>query len=1014
MPSSRDPLSLLPKLAVLYRADEKACLDNLFEAAKLAPGEQAKAADRAKIWIEDIRRNHKPQASATDLLSRFGLTSKEGLALMCLAEALLRIPDRATADALIRDKLGEAHWQEALGDDAPWALNATGWALAVAGKVISLDDTSKANPAAALGKLVSRLGQPVIREAIKAAMEWLADQFVMGQTIDRALTRIKPKAEQGVRYSFDMLGEGARTADDADKYFQAYANAIEAVGQFQSAGKYKRPSGISVKLSALHPRFEAAQYDRVMQEMLPRLVALCELAAKLDIPLTIDAEEADRLQLSLEVAVKLLDAADLGEWTGLGFAVQAYQKRAPVVIDFFADLARERHRKIQLRLVKGAYWDTEIKRAQERGWNDFPVFTRKAGTDVSYLACARRLLAADFIDPVFGTHNAMTAAHILQLAKDPSRIEFQRLHGMGEELHQRLQKENLSCCVYAPVGAHDVLLGYLVRRILENGANSSFVHRLFDRSIPIDALTADPVEELQSYPTVRHPLIRRAPDLFEPERRNSAGLDLADPFVTGPLLAQINDFHRTSWPAEVKDASGDELNHAFRSAQNAYHDWSLTPVEKRAKCLERLATLIERDRAQLMSLLIHEGGKTIPDALGEVREAADYGHYYAMRARSDFAVYDLPGPTGERNQIRLFGRGVFGCISPWNFPLAIFLGQILAALVSGNCVIAKPAPQTPRIALYMWRLLHEAGIPDDVFHVTPGGPDIGKALVDLPGLAGVAFTGSTATGRAINIALANKEGPIVPLIAETGGQNALIVDSSALPEQVVDDIITSAFCSAGQRCSALRVLYLPSSTADKIITLLKGAMKELHVGNPALLATDVGPVIDKPAQKKLLDHVARLRKEAKEICTVEINQSLLRSDWPYIAPQAWEIPSIGWLEGEVFGPILHVIRMADDDIAKTIAEINSTGFGLTGGLHSRIEGTMKQVERELHAGNFYVNRSLIGAVVGIQPFGGEGLSGTGPKAGGPHYLPRFALERVTSNNLTAAGGNASLLIAASK
>jgi len=1012
MPASFDSKKSLADIAALYRADESECLERLFDAAQLSSIERPQAVARATRWIEQIRRSHKPQASATDLLARFGLTSQEGLALMCLAEALLRIPDRETADALIRDKLGDNHWNEALGDDAPWALNATGWALAVAGKLIHLDDHSRNSAGAALGKLVSRLGQPVIREAIKAAMEWLADQFVMGQTIKSALTRIDVPVHLDVRFSFDMLGEGARTSEDAERYYRSYADAIEAIGQFHRDGKYKRASGISVKLSALHPRFEMAQRDRVLRELVPRLADLCLQAARHDIPLTIDAEEADRLQLSLEVTAALLKQNTFEGWDGLGFAVQAYQKRAPAVIGFIAGLARTHKRRLGIRLVKGAYWDSEIKRAQERGWDDFPVFTRKAGTDVSYLACARHVLASlDWIDPVFGTHNAMTAAHILELARDPSRIEFQRLHGMGEDLYRFINKEGFTTCVYAPVGAHDVLLGYLVRRILENGANSSFVHRLFDRSIPVAELVADPVEELRGYAQLRHPLIRRAPDLFQPERHNSQGLDLSDPFVTGPLLKDIDKFKQQPLPA-LSPASVEDVKNAFAVAQRNFPAWSNQPVDKRAQCLERLGDLIERNRAELMALLIREGGKTIPDALSEVREAVDYCRYYALRAREDFRTYDLPGPTGERNQIRLVGRGVFACISPWNFPLAIFLGQIAAALVAGNAVIAKPAPQTPQTAARVQRLIYEAGVTADAFHLIQGGPDVGAALANLPGLAGVAFTGSTATARAINLALAQKHGPIVPLIAETGGQNALIVDSSALPEQVVDDVITSAFRSTGQRCSALRVLYLPEATADDILKMLAGAMKELRVGDPGRLETDIGPVIDEAAQRKLLHHIARLQNEAKEIATAELTPECAEGN--FIAPQAWEIPSIEWLEGEVFGPILHVIRYEAEAIESVIAAINATGFGLTGGVHSRIESVAKEVERGLHVGNLYINRSLIGAVVGVQPFGGEGLSGTGPKAGGPHYLPRFACERVTSENLTAAGGNASLLISASK
>jgi len=1007
-------------IAALYRADEGACLERLFPAAKLAEAERIKASGRAARWIEDIRYAHRPLGSLTDLLARFGLSSQEGLALMCLAEALLRIPDRATADALIRDKLNAAHWNETLGENKSWALNATGWALALTGKIINLDDPTLQNPGTALGKLVSRLGQPIIREAIKSSMAWLASQFVLGQTIKDALALVKPEAERGVRFSFDMLGEGARTSLDAERYYHAYADAIKAIGVAQKTYQFQRHAGISVKLSALHPRYEMTQRERIMRELVPRLAALCEQAAGYDIPLTIDAEEADRLQLSIEVAIELFKQTKLGEWEGLGFAVQAYQKRAPAVINTLAALARAERRRLGIRLVKGAYWDSEISRAQMRGWDDFPVFTRKPSTDVSYLACAQLLLSvSEWINPVFGTHNAMTIAHILELTKEPGRIEFERLHGMGDDLYRLLQNEGLGCCVYAPVGDHDVLLSYLVRRILENGANSSFVHRLYDRSISVDELTSDPVETLQAMKELRHPLIRRAPDLYQPDRRNSSGIDLADPFITGPLLEEIKG-HRQKPRSTDAYIGGKALGptqsihvtQAFDAAQSAFPDWSKLPVNERACCLEDLGDLLEQNRAEIMALLIQEAGKTISDAHSEVREATDFCRYYAARARECFAPLDLPGPTGEQNQLHLVGRGVFVCISPWNFPLAIFLGQITAALVSGNCVIAKPAPQTPLIAACVTRLLYQANIPQYAFSLLPGGSDIGAALIAHPGLAGVAFTGSTETARLINRTLAGKEGPIVPFIAETGGQNAMIVDSSALAEQVINDVLTSSFRSAGQRCSALRILCLQDTSADKILTMLKGAMQELRMGDPGLLETDVGPVIDQAAQKKLLDHVVRLKKEAKMVATLDVDTAYIKGT--FVAPQAWEIPSINWLKGEVFGPILHVVRYRANELDNLIREINATGFGLTGGIHSRIETTVRHIERDLNVGNLYVNRSMIGAVVGTQPFGGEGLSGTGPKAGGPYYLLRFTHERVTSNNLTAAGDNASLLFATSE
>lgn len=1010
MSNSFDSLSRLAKLAALYRADEAACLEPLFLGALLPPPARAQVGQQATSWIESIRKNHKPSVGVNDLLARFGLTSQEGLALMCLAEALLRIPDRATANALIRDKLNETHWNEALGNHVPWAMSAAGWALSLTGKVVGWGELPQESPGAALGKLVSRVGQPVIREAIKAAMEWLAEQFVIGETMHQSLHRVRPLMNKDVRFSFDMLGEGARTTADADQYYQAYTRAIESIGQFQDTYNFRRPSGISVKLSALHPRYEIVQRERVMHELLPRLISLCEKAAKFNIPLTIDAEETERLQISLEVITELFSQFSFNQWEGLGFAVQAYQKRAPEVIIYLVDLAKTYNRRVHVRLVKGAYWDSEIKRTQERGLDDFPVFTRKASTDVSYHACARQMLeATDIISPVFGTHNALTVAHIAELAGSKSRIEFQRLHGMGTELYDVLQDEGYSTCIYAPVGSHDVLLGYLVRRILENGANSSFVHRVLDPAVPIETLVEDPVGIVRGYAQIRHPHIARGLDLYAPERHNSSGVELNDPYVTAPLLAEIEPHYSL---AELPEDVPQVIEEAFIHTTNGFPEWSKAPADMRATCLERLADLLEERRSALMALLIAEGKKTIPDALAEVREAVDFCRYYAVCARTDFKPIELRGPTGEHNELHLSGRGVFVCISPWNFPLAIFLGQVVAALVVGNCVIAKPAPQTPRVATYAAGLIYKAGVPLDAFRLVTGDVETGSALVSHPSVAGVAFTGSTTAARNINRALANKNGPIVPLIAETGGQNVLIVDSSALPEQVVDDVLVSAFRSAGQRCSALRVLCLPDSTADKILVMLKGAMRELQIGNPAKLQTDIGPVIDKAAHMRLHQHIDRLREGAKEIYTCEIPYEYVAD--LYIAPQAWEIPSISWLTGEVFGPILHVVRYRPDSLGKLIDQINMTGFGLTGGIHSRIESVVKQVERDLHVGNLYVNRSLIGAVVGVQPFGGEGLSGTGPKAGGPHYLQRFVLERLTSTNTTAAGGNASLLAAASE
>lgn len=1008
MSTSFDSSSSLRAIAAYYRADEDECVARLLSQVTLSASEKESIAQQATQWVSAVRNNQTSSTNASQLLARFGLSSDEGLVLMCLAEALLRIPDRVTANALIRDKLTETEWNQALGADDSWTLNATGWALALTGKVIRLNDIPSHSPGAVVGKLVARLGQPVIREAIKGAMEWLADQFVMGETIHQALHRARPHMNKGMRYSFDVLGEGARTAEDAERYTQGYLRAIEAIGQFQHTYNFRRPSGISVKLSALHPRYEISQRDRVLKEMLPRLELLCRRAAEFNIPLTIDAEEAERLHLSLEVISELMTSDQLADWGGLGFAVQAYQKRATAVIGYLVALARYHKRRVHIRLVKGAYWDTEIKRSQERGLRDFPVFTRKASTDVSYLACARLILqASDVVTPVFGTHNAQTMASIAKLAGSKSGIEFQRLHGMGEDLYNLIHDEGFLTCIYAPVGNHDVLLGYLVRRLLENGANSSFVHQLFDKNVPIEQLVLDPVDVVRSYPVVRHPLVRRAADLYSPDRLNSSGLELNDPLVTDPLLSELRQLSPlASTPEEISEV----IEEVFSQSQRAFESWSRTDVETRAVGLERVGTLLEEHRTALLSLLVYEANKTVGDALSEVREAVDFCRFYAMCARRDFATVALPGVTGERNYSRLSGRGIFVCISPWNFPLAIFMGQIMAALVAGNCVVAKPAPQTARIAAYVTKLIYQAGIPHDVFRLVTGGAETGSALIDHPLVAGVAFTGSTTTARNINRALANKNGPIVPLIAETGGQNALIVDSSALSEQLVDDVITSSFRSAGQRCSALRVLCLPESTVDKVLLMLKGAMRELRIGNSEELATDVGPVIDKAAQDRLHQHMDRLKAGAKEVYSCEI--PLEHMAGLFVAPQVWEIPSISWLTGEVFGPILHVVRYRPEGLDQLIQQINATGFGLTGGIHSRIETTIAQVERDLNVGNFYVNRSLIGAVVGCQPFGGEGLSGTGPKAGGFHYLQRFACERVTSVNTTAAGGNASLLVTA--
>ena len=1034
------PADLRQNLVQLFRADEDTVVAGLLNAATLSPEQINAAQQRARNWITHIRGQKKSLPGIAEMLSHFGLDSREGVALMCLAEALLRIPDPATADALIRDKLNGVDFEAKLGTDTPWFLRAAGWTLNLTGQISGADDPQLGSARSMLGMLGAKLSHGPIREAIRQGMRWLGDQFVLGTDIDTAIVRAGKLGNANARFSYDMLGEAARTAEDAERYTQDYLRAIQKTGAANRANPAHAPSGISIKLSALHPRFEAAQARRVYTEMVPRLIGLAEAAAAENIFLIVDAEEADRLILSLGVIEKVLLNAKLGDWRGFGLAVQAYSKRAPAVIDSVAWLAEKHRRPLIVRLIKGAYWDTEIKRAQERGWNDFPVFTRKITTDVSYLACARKLLAQQrWLTPVFGSHNALTIASILAIAPDPQQIEFQRLHGMGEELFARLDAEGLRTCVYAPVGNHEVLLSYLVRRLLENGANSSFVNQLSDPRVPVQDLVADPVARLKDLAEKRHPAVTLPQDLYQPERVNSSGIDLADPDATGPLLAAMQSAGTKEWVAapiidgmsaaqgnsdlvcdptntarhigKVYAATPAQIARAFIGAEKGFTDWSRRPAVERAAILDKYADTLTAQHATLMALLVREGGKTIPDALSEVREAVDFCHYYAARARQDCTPIILPGPTGERNTLALHGRGVFVCISPWNFPLAIFLGQIAAALAMGNSVIAKPAPQTPLIAAYAVTLAHEAGIPGNVLQFLPGGTDVGGAIVAHPHVAGVAFTGSVATARRINRALAAKDGPIVPLIAETGGQNAMIVDSSALPEQIIDDVLTSAFRSTGQRCSALRILCLPHATADGTLAAIAAALRELALGDPGQLRTDIGPVIDSAAQGRLQDHVARLRAGAREIYTLPLPAHC--GGGTFFSPQIWEIPNLHFLTEEVFGPILHIVRYAPEELAQLIAAINATGFGLTGGAHSRIAAMTDQVARELHVGNLYINRSMIGAVVGTQPFGGEGLSGTGPKAGGPHYLPRFAVERTVSVNTTAAGGNASLLTAAS-
>jgi RHH-type proline utilization regulon transcriptional repressor/proline dehydrogenase/delta 1-pyrroline-5-carboxylate dehydrogenase len=1035
-----------PKLAPLRVAIRDSCrLDETKAVAHILAGAEMPAemrdpiADRARRLVDAVRRERLGKGGIDAFLHEYALSSPEGVALLCLAEALLRIPDAETVDRLIRDKIGEADWERHLGHSGSIFVNASTWALMLTGRLVRTEPAEH-DLRTALRRFLARSGEPVVRQAVTAAMHILGRQFVMGRTIGEALERARRAEEVGYRHSYDMLGEAAHTAADAARYAAAYEVAIVAIGASAQGRDVVEAPGISVKLSALHPRYEMAQRDRVLAEMSPVLLGLARHARRAGIGFTIDAEEADRLELSLDLVEALALAPDLAGWDGLGVAVQAYQKRALPLIEWLADLAQRGRRRLMVRLVKGAYWDSEIKRTQERGLDGYPVYTRKVATDVSYLACARRLLAAGPVFyPQFATHNAHTVAAVLELAGERRDYEFQRLHGMGEALYDQIvgpERLDRPCRVYAPVGSHEDLLPYLVRRLLENGANTSFVNRIVDDAQPIDEIIADPVARLVRLPVKPHPKIPLPCDLFAPARQNSRGLDLNHPPALAALRDGLAEALRRPWaaapiiggveqkgtaeplldPADrrrrvgtVIVAGSAELDRALARALRGAPSWDRMPADTRAVMLERAADLYETRTAELMAVIIREGGRTIPAALAEVREAVDYLRYYAHRARADFAAPErLPGPTGECNEIALHGRGAFACISPWNFPLAIFTGQIAAALAAGNSVVAKPAEQTPLVAAAAVRLLHQAGIPGDVLCLLPGtGEEVGAPLVADPRVAGVAFTGSTETARRINLDLARRPGPIVPFIAETGGQNAMIVDSSALAEQVVVDVLTSAFESAGQRCSSLRLLYVQADIADRLLAMLTGAMAELAIGDPALIATDVGPVIDAAAREALEQHARRMIREGRLLYQCPLPPGTEHGT--FFAPRAFEIDSARRLQGEVFGPILHVVRWRADRLDAVLDEIVATGYGLTAGIHSRIDETVCHILARLRVGNVYVNRNMIGAVVGVQPFGGEGLSGTGPKAGGPRYLHRFATERTTSIDTTAAGGNATLL-----
>jgi len=1017
---------------------EEQAVQRLLHALELTGGARHRAVSRAVALVEGARARRDERPFLDAFLQEFGLSNQEGIALMCIAEALLRIPDDATADRLIAEQLATGDWAAHAGRSESLFVNASTWGLMLTGGILELDPAIKNDAPGWIRKLTRKAGEPLLRLAVRRAMKIIGGEFVVGRTIEEALERSEREPDVGL-CSFDMLGEGARTLADAERYLASYEHAIDVIGRAGLGGRPHERSSISIKLSALEPRYTLLQKGRVMERLVPKTLALTRRAADAGIQLTIDAEEADRLDLSLDVIDALAADVRTKDWPGLGLAVQAYSKRALDVIDWVAETARRAGRRMAVRLVKGAYWDSEIKRSQERGLEGYPVYTRKITTDASYLACAGRLFRhTDVLSPQFATHNAHSIAAVLELAPRGASYEFQRLHGMGRLLYAEAERQIEGfppVRVYAPVGEHKDLLAYLVRRLLENGANTSFVNRFMDEQVPVLDIVRDPITELERLDSYAHPRLP-VPVALYAERRNSIGLDMGNPdalqavragiasrralaHTSGPLIDGVlrpGETHAVTNPADrrdtvgrSRDATATEIAEAFDAAARAQPAWDARGGVVRAECLDRAAALLEKSRLDFYELLIREAGKILPDAVAEVREATDFCRYYAVRAREEFAHGKrLEGPTGESNELSLHGRGVFACISPWNFPLAIFAGQVTAALAAGNAVVAKPAEPTPLIAARFVRLLHESGVPPEVLQLMPcPGRIFGEAAFSHPALAGVAMTGSTATALTINRMLAARNGPIVPLIAETGGMNAMLVDSTALPEQVVDDVITSAFMSAGQRCSALRLLFLQEDIADTVLEMIAGAMDELVIGDPAELKTDVGPVITAAAREGLDRHVERMRHEARILKACRLDES--HAHGSFVAPHLIELTNAAQLTREEFGPLLHAVRYRASDIGDVLAAIRATNYGLTLGVQTRLESFWRKVFDATFIGNTYVNRNMIGAVVGVQPFGGTGLSGTGPKAGGPHYVARFASERTLTVNTTATGGNTALL-----
>ncbi|MDP5252592.1 MULTISPECIES: bifunctional proline dehydrogenase/L-glutamate gamma-semialdehyde dehydrogenase PutA [unclassified Vibrio] len=1015
-------------ISPLYQVDESSWIEQLLPFAKASETEKALMTEQTSRLIKSVRADKKALQMVDALLLEYSLDTQEGILLMCLAEALMRIPDKATVDALIKDKLTVADWKSHLKHSDSVFVNASTWGLMLTGKVIGIESRKINSPTQALNRLANKLSEPVVRQAMYQAMKLMGHQFVLGRSIQEAQKNGREYQSKGYTYSYDMLGEAALTNDDAQSYFQDYLHAIKAVGLAEAGQTGLHAPSVSIKLSALHPRYEAANQERVLTELYQSVVELLETAREHDVAITIDAEEADRLELSLKLFAKLYRHSSVKGWGKFGLVVQAYSKRALAVLAWLTKLAMDQGDIIPVRLVKGAYWDSEIKWSQQGGYQNYPVYTRKESTDVAYLACARFLLGESVrghIFPQFASHNAHTVSAISVMAEHRD-YEFQRLHGMGEALHEHAKKHHQqSVRIYAPVGSHEDLLPYLVRRLLENGANSSFVHRLVDADCPVEQLTEHPVDGLQRHSTYHNHQINLPLAIFQ-ERKNSSGVNINVDSECLPFEQQVKGYLDRKWHAfpminglftyesmikenasptviyspydktievgRVIEANLDHVSVAIESSQAAFCDWNAQPVSKRARLLRVFADKLEENKAQLVAICHQEAGKTIHDGIDEVREAVDFCRYYAMQAES-YSSHSVTGFDGEDYHTLREGRGVFVCISPWNFPLAIFLGQITAALAVGNTVIAKPAEQTSLIAARAVELMLEAGFPPSVIQLLPGrGSELGPALTSHPAIAGVAFTGSTPTAQRINTTLAKRNSTPVPFIAETGGQNAMIVDSTALPEQVVRDVMRSAFASAGQRCSALRVLFLQEDVADRIIELIKGAMKELRVGLPYLHATDVGPVIDQVAKSKLIAHIDNMTQSHTLIAKTPLLPECERGF--FVAPSAFEIDDISVLTEEHFGPILHIVRYRSHQLAQVVDSINNTKFGLTFGIHSRNETTYRWIEKHARVGNCYINRDQVGAVVGVQPFGGQGLSGTGPKAGGPHYLYRFSQTRL--------------------